>query len=73
MVVQIVRLFLGERDDQITALGGDSGWIVPFEIVRFPVVQVDSFPVRVVSRVERPALDVELVGENELELFARTP
>ena len=35
-------------------------------------MQVDSFPVRIVARVERPTIDIELVGEDELELLACT-
>ena len=36
-------------------------------------MEVHRFPVRVVARVECPSIYVELVGENELELFAVAP
>ena len=36
-------------------------------------MKVHRFPVRVIARVECPSIYVELVGENELELFAVAP
>lgn len=61
-----MRLHLLERDDEAPRGGRDRGGVVPLEVVRRPVVQVDGFPVGVVPWVERPTVDVELVGEDEL-------
>ena len=36
-------------------------------------MEVDGFPVRVVARVERPAVHVELIGEYELKLLPIPP
>jgi hypothetical protein len=43
--------------------------VVPLQVIRLPVMQVHARPVRVVSRVKRPAFDVELVREDEHHLF----
>lgn len=43
---------------------------VPFQIVRSPVVQINSFPVGVLAWVKCAAVYVELVGEYQYLLFA---
>lgn len=66
LVVQVVCLLLLEGDDKTTPLRGDCLRVIPLQVVRRPVVQVDRFPERVVSRVECPVVRVELVGEDKL-------
>lgn len=66
LVVQPVRLLLGQSDLQATIPSRDCGGVVPFEVVGLPIVEVDGFPVRVVTGVEGPAVSVELVGPDEL-------
>lgn len=60
-----MRLLLRQRDLQRAVGRGDRRGVVPFHVVRLPVVQVDGFPVRVVARVEGAAVGVEFVGEDE--------
>ena len=68
MIVQIVRLLLLERDHQVAPARRDRGGVVPLEVVRRPVVQVDSLPVWVVPWVECAVWGVEFIGEDELVL-----
>ena len=70
-VIQVMILLRGERDLERTIARRDRRGVVPLDVVRLPVVEVDRLPVRVVAGVERPPLDVELVAEHELPLFAR--
>lgn len=60
-----MRALLRKCELQRTVRCGDRGRVVPLEIVGLPVVQVDGGPVWVVAWVERPAVGVELVGEDE--------
>ena len=66
MIIQVVRLLLGERDDETSISRRDRGRVIPFQVIRFPVVEVNGFPVWVVSRIEGATVDVELVREYEL-------
>ena len=71
LVIHPVRLFLRQRDLERAVLGRDRGGVVPLHVAGLPVVEVDGLPVRVVARVERAAVGVELVGEDELEGVGR--
>ena len=64
--VQVVGFLAAEGDLEGAVAGGDRRRVVPFHVVRHPVVKVDGLPVGVVSGVERTALDVELVAEDQL-------
>ena len=66
LVVQIVSFLLRQCDLQGPVLGGNGGGVIPLEVARLPVVQVDSFPVWIVARVESPTVDVEFVREDQL-------
>lgn len=54
-----------------TALGCDSGGVVPLHVICLPVMKIDRLPVWIVARVERPTILIELVGEDELPVLAR--
>ena len=54
-----------ERDLERAVARRDRRGVVPLLVARRPVVQVDRLPVRVVPRVERPPVRVELVAEDE--------
>ena len=82
-------MFLGvvQGNDQGPASCGYLPRIVPFQIVRFPVMQIDGFPVWVVTcsvsernlirckaihtRVEGPSRPVELIREDQFPTLAR--
>jgi len=49
-------------------LGGDGRGIIPLEVARLPVVEVDGFPIWIVAGVEGSAVVVEFVREDQLEL-----
>ena len=68
LVVELMGLLLGEGDLEGTALCGDGGRVIPLEIAGLPVVKVDSFPVWIVTGVERSTLIVEFVREDQLKL-----
>ena len=55
---------------QLPSPGRDLLRVVPLHVVRRPVPDVDRFPVRVVPRVERAVVHLELVREHELVLLA---
>lgn len=46
----MIRHFL-KRNDEIAILCRDSGWVIPLIVACAPVVQIDSFPERIVARV----------------------
>jgi hypothetical protein len=58
---------LGESDLEGAVLGGDGGGVIPLEVTRLPVVEVDSFPEWVVAGVERSTVIVEFVREDQLK------
>ena len=60
-------------DDQGSISSGDCGGGVPFLILRSPVLEVYSLPEWVIARVERPAIDIEFVGEYEIILESVEP
>ena len=57
-------------DDEVTVARGDLAWVVPFQISRRAVPEVDCFPVCVVAWVKRPAGFFKFVGKDEFVLFA---
>lgn len=56
---------LRHGDHQIPALGRNRTRIIPLEIIRRPVMQVDTFPVRIITGEESPSVDVEFITECE--------
>ena len=69
--IQVVVLLLRQRDLEGPVAGRDRRRVVPLLVVRLPVVQIDRFPIWVVSGVERTAVDVELVTEDQLPCLPR--
>ena len=63
-----MRRLLGQRDLEGAILGGDSRRVVPLEVARLPIVEVGSFPVRIVAGIEGSSVVVEFVRENQLQL-----
>ena len=65
-VIQIMSFLLRQCDLQGPILGGYSKGVIPLEVSRLPVVQIDGFPVRIVSGVESPSVIVEFIGKDQL-------
>ena len=65
-VIQIMSFLLRQRDLQGPVLGGYSEGVIPLEVARLPVVQVDGFPVWIIPGVESPSVIVEFIGEDQL-------
>ena len=61
-----MSFLLRQCDLQGPVLGSYSEGIVPLEVARLPVVQVDGFPVWIVPVVESPSVIVEFAGEDQL-------
>ena len=65
LVLKSMRLCVLHLDPESTISGGDLPRVIPFQVFRGPVPQVDSFPEGVISRVKGAVVDVELVREDE--------
>lgn len=61
----VIRL-LGNRDDELAVFRRNRVRIVPFEIGREPIVQIDSFPKRIIARPEGAAVGIELVRKHQV-------
>ena len=66
LVVQVVSVLLLKGDLQGSVLGGDGGGIVPLEVLRLPVVEVDGLPIWVITGVEGSTVGVEFIREDQL-------
>lgn len=55
-----------QRDLEGAVTRRDGGGVIPLQVVRCPVVQIHSLPVRVIAGVKAPTLSVELITEDEL-------
>jgi hypothetical protein len=40
-------------------------------MAHLPIMQVDCFPVGIISRIKRSAINVKLIAEDELKLYGR--
>lgn len=47
--------------------------IIPFHIICRPVVHIASFPVGIITRIEAPTIQIELVGEYKFKFLAVDP
>jgi len=65
-VIQIMSFLLRQCDPQGPVLGSYSERVIPLEVTRLPVVQVDGFPVWIVSGVESPSVIVKFIREDQL-------
>jgi len=63
-----VSLLPAQSDLEGPVLGGDSRGVIPLEVARLPVVEVDGFPIWIVARVKGSTVVVEFVREDQLEL-----
>jgi len=61
---QLAGVLPRECDLEGTGLGGDGGGVVPLEVTRVPVVEVDSFPKGIVAGVESSPVVVEFARED---------
>lgn len=62
--------FLFHGNHEFSALSGDLGRVVPFDITGRPVMQVHGFPIWIVPGVECPAVVVEFITEDDCILAA---
>ena len=68
-----MRRLLTESDLEVATFGNDSVGIVPLEIRSRPVVQVDSFPVRIVSScLEKSQPNLAMLKSSLTPLYALT-
>jgi hypothetical protein len=65
VVINADIVVLRECDLKCAVLSRNLPWLIPFEIAGLPVMEIDCLPVRVVPRVERAAVDVEFIREDE--------
>ncbi len=59
---------LAQRDHQVAVVRRDSCWVVPLEVVCSPVMQIDCFPVRIISWIEASARCIEFIGPDKLKV-----
>ena len=63
-----MSLLSAQSDLEGPVLGGDGRGVIPLEVSRLPVVEVDGFPIWIVARVKGSTVVVEFVREDQLEL-----
>jgi len=65
-VILIMNFVLRQCNPQGPVLDSYSEGVIPFEVTRLPVVQVDGFPVWIILGVESSSAIVEFIGEDQL-------
>lgn len=61
-----MRCNLIQRNDQTSVRRGNRTRIVPFVVVRSPIMQIHRSPKWIVTRVEASAITVKFVAENQI-------
>lgn len=67
-IVKTVIWGCRQCDFERTVFGGQRRGVIPLQIVGLPVMEVDGFPVWVVSGIKGAAVCVELVTEDQLQI-----